>query len=373
MSRGHVLVTGGAGFIGSHVVDRLLARGYKVRVLDSLVEQVHHGQVPRHLSAEAELIIGDVRSESNLTRALKGVDSVLHLAAEVGVGQSMYEISRYVDGNCGATGVLLEQLASGRYDVGRFVVASSMSIYGEGLYTCATHGAVHPKPREEEQLLTKDWEERCPQCGETVEPIPTHEDKPINPTSVYAVSKLDQELLCLSVGAAYGIGTVALRFFNTYGPRQALSNPYTGVAAIFSSRLLNGKSPLVFEDGRQLRDFIHVTDTARAVVRAMEAESVSNVAINVGTGRPVTVNDVAKALASRLGVDIEPEVTEQYRAGDIRHCWADPKRAYDLLGFEAEVPFYTGVGDLVEWVAKETATDLVELAQHELQSRGLAR
>ena len=373
MSRGHVLVTGGAGFIGSHVVDRLLARGYKVRVLDSLVEQVHHGQVPRHLSPEAELIIGDVRSQSNLTRALKGVDSVLHLAAEVGVGQSMYEISRYVDGNCGATACCSSS--------SRAVATTSAASWSRRRCRSTARASTRvrrtarciPSPREEEQLLTKDWEERCPQCGETVEPIPTHEEKPINPTSVYAVSKLDQELLCLSVGAAYGIGTVALRFFNTYGPRQALSNPYTGVAAIFSSRLLNGKSPLVFEDGGQLRDFIHVTDTASAVVRAMEAESVANVAINVGTGRPVTVNDVAKTLASRLDLDIEPEVTEQYRAGDIRHCWADPTRAYDLLGFEAEVPFYTGVGDLVEWVAKETATDLVELAQHELQSRGLAR
>ena len=373
MSRGHVLVTGGAGFIGSHVVDRLLARGYKVRVLDSLVDQVHQGRAPRHLSPEAELIVADVRSESRLTAALKGVDSVLHLAAEVGVGQSMYEISRYVDGNCSATGVLLEQLASGRFDIGRLVVASSMSIYGEGLYACEAHGTVSPQPRDESQLLVKDWEERCPVCGNAVEPIPTHEEKPINPTSVYAISKLDQELLCLSVGAAYGIGTVALRFFNTYGPRQALSNPYTGVAAIFSSRLLNGKPPLVFEDGQQRRDFIHVSDTARAVVRAMEADTVTNVAVNVGTGRPVTVNDVARALAARLDLDIAPEVTEQYRAGDIRHCWADTKRAYDLLGFEAEVPFYTGVGDLVEWVARETATDLVELAREELRTRGLAR
>ncbi len=373
MSRGRVLVTGGAGFIGSHVVDRLLARGYEVRILDSLVEQVHHGQLPRHLSADAELIIDDVRNGDRLASALKGVDSVLHLAAEVGVGQSMYEISRYVEGNCSATAVLLELLASGRYDVSRLIVASSMSIYGEGLYTCKTHGAVTPNPRDESQLLLKDWEEHCPACGEPVEPVPTHEDKPINPTSVYAVSKLDQELLCLSVGAAYGIGTVALRFFNTYGPRQALSNPYTGVAAIFSSRLLNGKSPLVFEDGQQRRDFIHVSDTARAVVRAMEADTVANVALNVGTGRPVTVNDVARTLAARLDVDIAPEVTEQYRAGDIRHCWADTRQAYDLLGFEAEVPFYTGVGDLVEWVAKETATDLVELAQEELRVRGLAR
>ena len=368
-----VLVTGGAGFIGSHVVELLLAQGREVVVYDALVEQVHRGAGPVYVPADAEFIHADVNDRGQFAQALARVDSVVHLAAEVGVGQSMYEISRYVDANTGGTAALLDIIVNDRLEIGRIVVASSMSVYGEGAYECPTHGEVHPGLRGAEQLDRHDWDPTCPVCGLSVGSIPTAESKPMLPTSVYAISKMDQELLCLSVGAAYGIDAVALRFFNTYGPRQALSNPYTGVAAIFSSRLLNGRPPLAFEDGRQLRDFVHVTDVARAVVASLDSAAAAGHAINVGVGDPLTVNDVARALADSLGVEIAPEISGTARAGDIRHCYADMSRARELLGFSPEVGFADGVDELIAWVSDQTADDMVDRARHELTSRGLAR
>lgn len=366
-----VLVTGGAGFIGSHVVEQLLARGHEVRVFDSLVEQVH-GRTPTRLSPpDAPLIVGDVRDRHALAEALRGADAVVHLAAEVGVGQSMYEIERYVDANTHGTAVLLQLLAEGSTPVRRLVVASSMSIYGEGAYRCGEHGPVSPRPRPERRLAARAWEVACPECGRALVPVPTPETKPLIPTSVYAVSKMDQEMLTLTVAGAYGIGAVALRIFNTYGPRQALSNPYTGVGAIFAARLLNGRRPQVFEDGNQLRDFVHVSDVARAFVLALEATDVSGVACNIGTGQPVTIADVARRLALAMDRDIEPEITGAFRSGDIRHCWADPGAAERLLGFSATVPFADGVQDLVRWVADQTADDRFDVARTELAARGL--
>jgi dTDP-L-rhamnose 4-epimerase len=368
-----VLVTGGAGFIGSHIVELLLDRGYPVRVYDKLVEQVHEGAGPRYLSDDAEFIHGDMRDPDALRKALKGVGATFHDAAEVGVGQSMYEIVRYVDANTGGTAVLLELLANEPHAVEKIVVASSMSIYGEGAYTCARHGEVYPRLRAEEQLAGHEWSVRCPECGEAVEPAPTKEDKPLFPTSIYAISKMDQELMCLSVGQAYGIPVTALRYFNVYGPRQALSNPYTGVAAIFSGRLLNGRAPLVFEDGVQKRDFVHVSDIARANILALESDKADGEVLNIGTGTPVSVLDVAEALARELEVDAEPEFPGQYRAGDIRHCYADVSRARTVLGFKAQTSFASGIPELVAWVREQDAVDRVDSAREELLQRGLAR
>jgi dTDP-L-rhamnose 4-epimerase len=372
MPESRVLVTGGAGFIGSHVVELLLQQGQSVRVLDSLVEQVHQGCGPRYVPADAEFIRGDVRDRDALVKALQGVDRVIHLAAEVGVGQSMYEVSRYVDANTGGTGVLLDVIANKEADIRRLVVASSMSIYGEGAYRCSLHGATAPGLRGESQLKTRQWDPLCPGCGSALTPVPTPEGKQLLPTSVYAISKMDQELLCLSVGAAYGVGVVALRYFNAYGPRQALSNPYTGVAAIFSGRLLNGRAPLAFEDGQQLRDFVHVRDVARATVLALEAEKATGQAVNVGVGSPLTIVQVAQLLAKKLDLDIEPEVTGKFRVGDIRHCWADPARAAEVLGFSAEIPLEAGIAELVDWVCSQEAEDRVDKAYAELGKRGLA-
>jgi len=285
----------------------------------------------------------------------------------------MYEIERYVHVNTLATASFLERLVALSRRPERLVVASSMSIYGEGEYRCPEHGNVAPGLRPEEQLVTRQWECACPACGAELAPVPTRESKALIPTSVYAITKRDHEELCQVVGAAYGVPTVALRFFNIYGSGQALSNPYTGVAAIFSSRLLNSHAPLVFEDGLQSRDFIHVSEIVRAIVLALESEDAVGHAVNVGTGRPVTVRQVAELLAAGLDTDIVPELPATYRMGDIRHCFADPTRAEELLGFKAKIRLEDGIGELLDWVRTQTATDRVEEAAAELVARRLVR
>ncbi len=364
------LVTGGAGFIGSHLVRRLVSDGDEVVVLDSFEAQVH-GDEPSADLEGVELIDGNVGDADVVDRALDGVDRVVHLAAAVGVGQSMYEIAAYVRENTMATATFLERLIARPTLPSRLVVASSMSIYGEGEYDCPEHGSMAPHPRDEEQLLARSWECACPECGRTLEPRPTRETKPLIPTSIYAITKRDHEELCLVTGAAYGVPTVALRFFNVYGPGQALSNPYTGVAAIFASRLLNGRPPIIFEDGRQSRDFIHVSDIVEGILLALESDRGVGSAINLGTGRPSTVDDMARLLAEGLNVEIEPERTAQYRAGDIRHCYADVSRAQELLGFRARVPLEKGMSELVGWLAGQEAEDRVDTATRELAARGL--
>jgi dTDP-L-rhamnose 4-epimerase len=367
------LVTGGAGFIGSHTVDLLHAQGRNVRVYDALVDQVHHGSSPIYLPSEVEFVRADVRDRTALASALRGVDEIVHLAAEVGVGQSMYEISRYVEANTAGTAVLLDILANDKHQVQKIVVASSMSIYGEGAYECAEHGVRAPRLRHADRLIQQSWEPQCDECGAPLLALPTPETKPLYPNSVYAISKFDQESLCLAVGAAYGIGVTALRFFNAYGPRQALSNPYTGVAAIFSARLLSGQAPILMEDGQQRRDFIHVQDVARAVVAALASHQVDGEAINVGTGQPISISDVAALIAAELGRgDLAPEVTGKYRAGDIRHCWADPSLAAKLLGFRSVTDFAgSGVKQLVAWVAEQVVEQPSDPTR-ELVRRGLA-
>jgi dTDP-L-rhamnose 4-epimerase len=366
------LVTGGAGFIGTHLVKRLLDLDEQVVVLDSFESQVH-GDGGWPLSNDVELIVGDVGDASASDRALAGVDRIVHLAAVVGVGQSMYEIERYTRMNTMATATFLERMVAATERPRRLVVASSMSIYGEGEYECRDHGRVAPGPRPDSQLSERQWECRCPICGHELVPIGTAETKPLIPTSVYAIGKRDHEELSLVVGAAYGIATTALRFFNVYGPGQALSNPYTGVAAIFASRLINRRSPVIFEDGRQSRDFIHVDDIVEGIVLALDSDDADGRAINLGTGRRVTIEEVAGALSAGLGLEIEPEYPEQYRAGDIRHCYADATLAQDVLGFHAGTTLEEGMADLVQWLADQHADDHVDDATRELERRGLAR
>jgi dTDP-L-rhamnose 4-epimerase len=369
----NVLVTGGAGFIGSHLVDGLLASGHRVRVVDALVGQVHgETQRPEHLAPEAELIHADVSDTARWAHHLDETDVLYHLAAEVGVGQSMYEIRRYTRGNTMATADLLEALINRRGNVRKVIVASSMSIYGEGPYECAAHGRVFPSLRPEDQLRARDWELHCPACDQVSTPLPTDESKPLAPTSIYAINKRDQEEMCLSVGYAYGIPTVALRFFNVYGPRQALSNPYTGVAAIFGSRLLNRKPPVIFEDGLQTRDFIHVSDIVQALMLAMDKSEADFGVFNVGTGRRLSVRDVADHLASAMGLTIEPEITGQFRAGDIRHCYADISNIQSKLGYAPRIKFEDGVEELVGWVSEQTGVrDEVDTARQQLERLGL--
>ena len=360
-----VLITGGAGFIGSHLADELLARGHRVRALDNLTPQVHEsGGRPGYLAADVELQVGDVRDRDAVLRALAGVDAVVHLAARVGVGQSMYEIAEYTATNSLGTAVLLEALAAA--PVGKVVVASSMSVYGEGLYRADDGREVEPDARTREQLERDEWE--LP----GLEPVPTPETKRVTLSSIYALTKYDQERAALVFGAAYGTPAVALRIFNTYGTRQALSNPYTGVLAIFASRLLNDRAPRVFEDGRQRRDFVAVSDVARAFALALERDGADGRVLNVGSGTSATVRDIASQLAASLGKEIEPELTGEYRAGDIRHCFADVTRARETLGYEPQVPREQGMTELAAWLEGQVAHDRVDAAADELKQRGLA-
>lgn len=367
----HILITGGAGFVGSHLADELLAHGHRVRVLDGLVAQVH-GSTPNrppYLSAEVELIRGDIRDAACVRSALPGIDVVYHLAAAVGVGQSMYEIAEYTSINNLGTAVLLEALID--QPVERLIVASSMSVYGEGLYRAPSGEAVAGVERSLAQLKRHQWELHDAD-GAVLTPLATPETKTPTLASVYALSKYDQERLCLMVGRAYNIPTVALRFFNIYGPRQALSNPYTGVLAIFASRLLNDQPPLIFEDGEQQRDFVSVYDVARACRLALDAPDAVDTVINIGSGINVTVNEVAQRIAATLGKDhITPHITGNYRVGDIRHCFADVSRARQLLGYEPQVSFMEGLADLAGWLEGQVADDHVSQAQAELAARGL--
>ncbi|MBN2331279.1 MAG: NAD-dependent epimerase/dehydratase family protein [Candidatus Aenigmarchaeota archaeon] len=365
-----VLVTGGAGFIGSHLVDRLVGDGHEVIVIDSLEEQVHGSRKPDYLNDGAKYHFASIHNDGLVQKILDGVEVVFHQAAAVGVGQSMYEIGRYVDMNTLGTAKLLGSIARMKDKIKKLIVASSMSIYGEGAYECDACGMVYPDLRTDEQLARRDWEMKCPSCGKPVRKVATSEDKPLKPTSVYAITKRDQEELCLTVGRAYGIPAVSLRYFNVYGPRQSLSNPYTGVAAIFSSRLKNGNPPIIFEDGNQSRDLVSVHDIVEANIIAMKSREADFRSFNVGTGNTVTIMQVARTLADLLGKDIEPVIAGKYRSGDIRHCFADIG-SIRKLGFEPKVGFKEGVRELVEWSEGQQATDRYDQAKQELSERGL--
>jgi len=370
-----VLVTGGAGFIGSHLVDRLLGAGYAVRVLDCLLPQVHQGQRPGYMNPGAEWIDGDVRDADAMARALAGADVVVHFAAAVGVGQSMYEVNHYSSVNVMGTASLLEAIVKGKLRPQRLLVASSMSIYGEGLYACPACGPQSPGPRPAAQLARREWSQRCPRCSREMEPRPTPEDKPLQPTSVYAIGKRDQEEMVLTVGRSLGIPAVALRFFNVYGDRQALSNPYTGVAAIFSSALLNGRRPVLFEDGLQARDFVHVSDICAACQLAIERDEVADEVFNVGTGVATNLLELLGLLRGSIprAQGLEAEVLGRFREGDIRACYADITRARTRLGFAPRVSLAEGVESLAAWVASQTSADRSADALEELKRHDLVR
>jgi dTDP-L-rhamnose 4-epimerase len=370
MSR-RILVTGGAGFVGSHTVDALLRLGHQVRIFDNLDEQVHGGSIPAYLAGEAELVRGDVRDIDALRQAVAGADVVYHFAAVVGVGQSMYEIARYMAVNSQGTANLLQVLLERRDKLEKLIVASSMSIYGEGQYLCQEHGMVAPEVRGAEQLRAHQWQPACPECRGPVEPAATPESKPLQGGSIYAIGKKNQEEMSLLFGRTYGFPVVALRYFNIYGTRQALSNPYTGVAAIFASRLLNRRAPLVFEDGEQLRDFVSVDDVVQANLLAMEQNDGDGLALNIGSGEPVTIRQIAETLATTLGVPAPAEITGKYRAGDIRHCFADISLARRRLGYHPRHRLPCAMGELVEWLRSQPAVDRVEEAQRSLLSFGL--
>ena len=365
-----ILITGGAGFIGSHLADELLHNGHTVKVFDLLCSQVHGAEPrsPEYLNPDAELVLGDVRDHAAVQRALQGIDAVYHFAAAVGVGQSMYEVEHYASINDIGTAVLLEALI--KRPVERLIVASSMSVYGEGLYR-SRRGAIHcAVERSPTQLRSARWDPLDDE-GAALEPIPTPETKTPALSSVYALSKYVQERMCLMIGRAYNIPTVALRFFNVYGPRQALSNPYTGVLAIFASRLLNGKAPLIFEDGEQQRDFVNVRDVVQACRLSLDAAAAPDKVLNIGSGQAFTISELAERMADALGKSLEPQITGKYRVGDIRHCFADITLARSMLGYAPRVSLEDGVLELADWLEGQIANDHVDSASAELAARGL--
>jgi dTDP-L-rhamnose 4-epimerase len=373
-----VLVTGGAGFIGSHLVDALVARGHEVRVYDNLDGQVHGDdpRVPEYLNRESEFIQGDIRDREALRKALNDVEVVYHEASAVGVGQSMYQIEKYTHVNVLGTANLLDIIVNEKTRVEKLILASSMSNYGEGKYHCQRCGVVFPKLRGLEQLKLRRWEVQCPSCQASVTPLPTDESKPLFPTSVYATNKRDQEEMFCEIGLAYDIPTVVLRYFNVYGPRQALANPYTGVIAIFSNCLLGETAPVIFEDGLQTRDFTSVHDIVQANLLALDKHRSGVEIYNVGTGLPTNLLQLIELLqgALSIGNGEKPwQAANRFRAGDIRHCFADISKITSQLGYRPQIPIATGIKELIEWLQSQTPKDVLSKAMSELEAKGLVK
>jgi dTDP-L-rhamnose 4-epimerase len=369
-----VLVTGGAGYIGSHLVDELVRREYRVTVLDNLEPQVHRtGTWPSYANPAVTYVRGDVRDRAVFEPLVRAADAVVHFGAAVSVGQSMYQVDRYVDVNTRGTALLLDILVNTTHNVRKLIVASSIGVYGEGAYACAEHGPVAPTIRPEAQLAARDWEQHCPICGRHVGSVPTPEDKALYRDNIYSMTKYHQEEMVLLIGKTYGIPAVAPRFFNVYGPRQSLSNPYAGVAAIWLSRLQNGKPPVVFEDGGQLRDFVSIHDVVDCLVLMLEKPGADYLPVNVGSGETVTILDIARLLNRLLGTSIEPEVTNSGRKFDIRHNTADISRARETLGYAPRVSLEQGFGELIEWArtTPDVAVDMFDRALEELNRKGL--
>ena len=369
-----ILVTGGAGYIGSHLVDALVGREYEVTVFDSLEPQVHRsGTWPVYANAKATYVRGDVRDRDTFTTLVTAADAVVHFAAAVAIGQSMYQIDRYVGINTGATGLLLDILVNNKHHVEKLIVASSVGVFGEGAYSCAKCGPQAPGLRPAAQLEAKDWEPHCPTCNANLVPVPTPEGKFLHRDNIYSMTKYHQEEMTLLIGKTYGIPAVAPRFFNVFGPRQSLSNPYAGVAAIFLGRLMNDKQPVVFEDGGQLRDFVSIHDVVSCLVLMLEKPGADYLPVNIGSGTRISILEIAKTLAKLTGKGIEPQVLDTGRTFDIRHCFADITRAKATLGYEPAVTFEQGMAELIEWAqsSPERPVDMFDKAMAELTQHGL--
>ena len=372
-----ILITGGAGFIGSNLANQLVSRNCFVRVLDNLSKQIH-GENPENsplyksLHPHIEFIHGSVTDSHDLQHSLNGIDTVVHLAAETGTGQSMYEIRRYSDVNIGGTALLMDIIANSSLSVKKVIVASSRAIYGEGKCCCSVHGIVYPNQRILEDMQSGDYELHCPLCNLLVDFLPTDEDSFIKPSSVYGITKLNQEQLVLTVCKALGISAFALRYQNVFGPGQSLTNPYTGILSIFSTRILNGNGINIFEDGKESRDFVYIDDVVKATIKSIKYEPHNITALNIGSGVSTDVLTVAQALSERLHKDVPIQISGQFRVGDIRHNVADLKMVKSILGFEPKTSFKEGLNRFVDWVSREKiSVDRYESSLAELRSKGL--
>jgi len=367
-----ILVTGGAGFIGSFLVDGLIKEGHKVTVFDNLESQVHpEKKLPAYFNKRAKFIKGDVRKPKDLKEAIKDIEAIFHFAAAVGVGQSQYKIRKYVETNIGGTANLLDILVNSKNKVKKIILAASMSEYGEGEYKCSSCGIIQPELRTLQRLKKNDWELYCPFCKRSLKPIATEEQARLNVNSIYAVTKKTQEEMVLNIGKTYGIPAVVFRFFNVYGPRQSLSNPYTGVMAIFLSRIKNNQSPIIYEDGKQSRDFISVHDIVRANILALKKKEADYQVFNLGSGKPVSIKKIAETLAGATGKLIKPKITRKFRKGDVRHCFAALGKIKKVLGFYSRISLKDGVAELIDWSKSIEAKDFFGKAAGELKQKGL--
>lgn len=367
----NVLITGGAGFIGSFLTDKLIDQGYSVTIYDNLLEQVHQGKIPTYLNKKAKFVKADLNEYKTLKKHVVNADYIFPLAARVGVQQSNYEIKDFSDVNIGGMANILDILVNNKHNVKKIIMTASMTSYGEGNYECKNHGVVKPELRPQKQMDEKDWELNCPTCGNKIKPIATNEEAAVNNNSIYALTKNVQEALLMKVGRLYNIPVVSLRCFNVYGPRQSLSNPYTGVTAIFISRLKNGKAPVVYEDGIQTRDFISVHDVVDALITAMNNKKADYNVFNIGSGIPTSIKEAATILASLLKINIKPEVSYLARKDDIRNCFADNSKAKEMLGWKPKVTLEKGFFELIEWSEYQKAEDVFDKAQGELKEKNL--
>jgi dTDP-L-rhamnose 4-epimerase len=369
----NVLITGGAGFIGHHTANKLASDGYKVRVFDNLHKQVH--PVPREslsrLDPAVEFICGDIRDRRQLQAALEGIDVVYHFAAETGVGQSMYEIERYSDVNIQGTAVLCDCIAKGRKHLKKLILASSRAVYGEGRYQCDNCGDVYPEPRTQAQLTAGNWNPPCPHCGVAITPVPSQETTPCRPLSIYSVTKEVQENLFKMVSEAYQVPVVILRYFNVFGAGQSVSNPYTGVLSIFTSRLLADQSIEIYEDGQMQRDFVSIQEVVNANIKALELNNSSLLVLNIGSGVSRTIMQVAECLKAEINSRSKMIVTGRFRVGDIRHCYADMSKAVDFVGEASTDSFARGIKDLITWARNEKGVVALDQSLAELSEHGL--
>ena len=374
----NILITGGAGFIGSNLTQKLVSKGYCITILDNLSKQIHgkdqKSELYNSIKEISTFILGDVCNEEDWKKSLKGQDAVIHLAAETGTGQSMYEISRYNDVNILGTSHLLDFLANNKNSVKKLIIASSRSIYGEGKYKCENHGVVYPNDRIVSNMMKGKFDLFCDACGSELNLMPTDENSKIHPSSIYGITKQQQEQMILLMGKSLGIPAVALRYQNVYGPGQSLSNPYTGILSIFSTRMLNGNDIDIYEDGEESRDFVFIDDAVEATILALEKEEANHQIFNVGSGEATTVSQVANSLKKLYDSNVNISIGGSFRLGDIRHNYADLNKIKNLLGFTAKFDFQTGISRFVDWVkTQEVKEDKYEQSLNELKNKGLIK